>query len=60
MVTSPPSRTPVAGGFFLVLSLMAGVLIGATQGQTTAGFFIGLGVGVTLLVAIWLIDKRRG
>jgi len=55
-----PSRTPVSGGFFLILSLMAGVLIGATQGQTTAGFFIGLGIGLILLVAIWQIDKRRG
>jgi hypothetical protein len=59
-MATPPPRTPIAGGFFLILSLMAGVLIGATQGQTTAGFFIGLGIGLMLVVAIWVIDRRRG
>lgn len=55
----PSSRTPMAGGFLLALSLVVGTVAGAGQGQASIGFVGGLGVGLILLLAIWLIDRAR-
>jgi hypothetical protein len=59
-MASNSSRSPVAGGFLLALSLIAGVVIGIVKGQPTIGFLGGLGVGLVLLVAVWLVDRVRG
>jgi hypothetical protein len=53
------SRTPMAGGFLLAVSLVVGTVLGAGQGQASIGFVAGLGVGLVLLVAVWLIDRMR-
>ncbi|MCX8476017.1 MAG: hypothetical protein MT490_09500 [Sphingomonas sp.] len=58
-MANPSSRTPMAGGFLLALSLVAGTVVGAGQGQASIGFVAGLGVGLLLLLAIWLIDRAR-
>lgn len=58
-MASPSSRTPMAGGFLLALSLVVGTVAGAGQGQASIGFVAGLGVGLILLLAIWLIDRVR-
>ena len=49
----------MAGGFLLALSLVVGTVAGAGQGQASIGFVAGLGVGLILLLAIWLIDRAR-
>ena len=49
----------MAGGFLLALSLRVGTVAGAGQGQASIGFVAGLGVGLILLLAIWLIDRAR-
>lgn len=54
-----PSRTPMAGGFLLAISLLAGTILGAGRGQASIGFVAGLGVGLTLLLLVWLIDRAR-
>ena len=53
------SNAPLAGGFLLCLSLLAGALIGFFLGQPSIGFLAGAGVGLTLLLLIWLLDRRR-
>jgi hypothetical protein len=53
------SRTPMAGGFLLAVSLLVGTVLGAGRGQASIGFVAGLGVGLALLVAVWLIDRIR-
>ena len=58
-MANPSSRTPMAGGFLLALSLLVGTVAGAGQGQASIGFVAGLGVGLILLLAIWLIDRAR-
>lgn len=58
-MANPPSRTPMAGGFLLAVSLLAGAIIGAGQGQASLGFVAGLGVGLILLVIVWAIDRMR-
>ncbi|UZK66105.1 hypothetical protein [Sphingomonas sp. M1-B02] len=53
------SRSPMAGGFLLSLSLIVGVVAGAVQGQASIGFLAGLAVGLVLLTTVWLVDRRR-
>ena len=53
------SRTPMAGGFLLSMSIMIGVIAGAINGQASIGFVAGTAVGLALLLAVWLIDRRR-
>jgi len=57
MATS--TRKPMSGGFLLALSLILGVVLGAWRGQPSLGFIGGLGVGLALLLLVWLIDRRR-
>lgn len=52
------SRTPKAGGFLLAMSIIAGVMIGGFLGQPSVGFLTGTGVGLLLLLAVWLRDRR--
>jgi uncharacterized membrane protein (UPF0136 family) len=49
----------MAGGFLLALSLVVGTVVGAGQGQASIGFVAGLGAGLVLLLAVWLIDRAR-
>lgn len=49
-----PTRSPVAGGAPLALSIVAGAVIGFILGQPTAGILIGAGVGIAIAVLIWL------
>ncbi|MDQ3080467.1 MAG: hypothetical protein M3R03_10790 [Pseudomonadota bacterium] len=53
------SPTPVAGGFFLVLPIIVGFLWGLTNGRAMQGAVAGLGVGLLLAAAVWLIDWLR-
>jgi hypothetical protein len=54
------SNAPLAGGFLLSLSVLAGALIGVFLGQPSIGFLVGVGIGLSLAVLIWLLDRRRG
>ena len=58
MAHSSP-RTPMAGGFLLAVSLIVGAVLGAGRGQASLGLVVGLGVGLVLLAAVWLLDRRR-
>ena len=53
------SPTPMAGGSLLAMSLIVGTVLGAGRGQASIGFVAGLGVGLALLLAVWLIDRAR-
>ena len=53
------TRSPMAGGFLLVLCIFLGVIIGAARGEPSLGFLIGTGLGVAVALAIWLVDRRR-
>jgi len=58
-MTSTPSKTPMAGGFLLALSLIVGVFVGVARGEASFGFLVGLGVGLVLLIAVWIADRLR-
>ena len=53
------STAPLAGGFLLCLCLLAGALIGVFLGQPTIGFLAGAGIGLALLVVLWLVERWR-
>lgn len=58
MATSKSSRGSMAGGSVIAVSVLAGSLIGAFKQQPTAGFLIGLGIGVVVAIAVWLLGRR--
>ena len=53
------TRTPRAGGFFLVAGITAGLVWGAATGQAMRGVLIGTAAGVALALVVWLVDRRR-
>jgi predicted lipid-binding transport protein (Tim44 family) len=57
-MANPNSRFPRAGGALLAGSILGGVLIGAFAGETSIGFLAGLAVGLVLLAAVWLRERR--
>ncbi|HTU11617.1 MAG TPA: hypothetical protein VMG08_12060 [Allosphingosinicella sp.] len=50
---------PLAGGCLLCIALLAGALIGIFNGQPSIGFLVGAGIGLLLVILIWLWDRRR-
>lgn len=55
-----PSSTR-AGGCFLTLFILLGFLYGLSIRNPLKGVLIGLGIGIVLAIATWLIDvQRRG
>jgi len=56
---APDRKAPRAGGVLLALAILAGTLIGVLAGQPSIGFLAGAGIGLLLLILIWLNDRRR-
>lgn len=54
---SPP--TPLAGGCFLTLFILAGFVAGLAIGNPMKGVLGGTAIGAALAGAMWLIDRRR-
>jgi len=53
------STNPTAGGFFLIIAILVGFGIGASQGQQLLGAVAGTLVGTIIAVAMWLRDRNR-
>jgi hypothetical protein len=51
--------TSKAGGFFLTLSILLGLVGGVIMGNTMGGVLIGTAAGVALAMLTWLLDRRR-
>lgn len=49
-----PSRSPVAGGAPLALSIVLGAIIGLVAGEPSLGILIGTGIGIAIALAVWL------
>lgn len=47
-----------AGGFLIAAGVLVGVVGGSFVGEASAGFLIGLGVGVVLALLVWWKDRR--
>ena len=53
------NRPRAAGGFFLIVPIVAGFFYGLTTGQAVGWTFIGMLVGLALATIVWLLDRRR-
>jgi hypothetical protein len=51
-------KFPLAGGALLALSIVFGTVAGSAYWQPSIGFLAGLGVGMLLLVLVYLLDRR--
>ncbi len=52
-------RPSAAGGFFLILAILAGFGLGAHFGIALFGTLAGTLVGTLIAVAVWLKDRKR-
>jgi hypothetical protein len=52
-------RTTKAGGCFLTIFILLGFVFGLSIRNPLKGVLIGLGIGVILAIATWLIDRTR-
>ena len=53
------NRRPLAGGCFLTIFLLLGFLYGLSIRNPLKGTLIGLGIGIVLAIATWLVDSWR-
>ena len=51
-------KSAQAGGFVLAAAIILGAVGGVVAGQPSIGFLTGTGVGLVLLLALWLRDRR--
>ena len=52
-------RPSAAGGFFLILAILAGFAIGAHLGVALLGAIAGTLVGTLIAILVWLKDRKR-
>ena len=52
-------RPPIAGGALLAGAILLGVVVGTLTRESSLGFLAGLVIGLALIGAVWLIDRRR-
>ncbi|MAC10930.1 MAG: hypothetical protein CMN74_01595 [Sphingorhabdus sp.] len=58
-MANPPSKNPVAGGFFIAAGLLIGAIIGIFRGQSSLYMIGGLLIGGAIALAIWLVDRSK-
>lgn len=59
-IDRPRRSASLAGGFFIALGILAGVVTGTIYGQPTIGMLIGTAIGLGLAILLWLVDLLRG
>ena len=52
-------KSPTAGGIFLFLGPVIGVLYGIGRGEPIPWMLYGFGAGIGLALLLWLIDRRK-
>lgn len=55
----PRQRSRMAGGVFIALGLIGGIIVGTLHGQPSIGLLAGVGAGLLLALLVWLVDRRR-
>ena len=49
----------MAGGFFLIVPIVAGFIWGIGTERAMQGAIVGLAVGLLLALLVWLVDRLR-
>jgi hypothetical protein len=47
-----------SGGCLLAFALLAGTFVGMVLGQPSIGFLAGSGLGLILVIAVFLLDRK--
>jgi hypothetical protein len=58
-MSDPKPKFRRAGGALLAASILTGVVAGTVMRQPSIGFLAGLGLGLTIAVVMWLLDRPR-
>jgi peptidoglycan biosynthesis protein MviN/MurJ (putative lipid II flippase) len=54
------SKTPmIAGGVFIAIGMLLGAVFGIYIGQPSAGMVMGLVMGISAAILVWLFDRAR-
>lgn len=53
------SRSPAAGGFPLIVLILAGFAVGVALGAPALGALAGLAAGIVAALLVWRLDARR-
>lgn len=53
------SGSKMAGGIFIVIGLILGIIFGISIGQISLGMISGFAIGCGVAVLIWIIDHGR-
>lgn len=53
------SKKSTAGGVFIALLTIAGVIVGGFMGQPTIGLLAGLVLGIAISLWLWLSQRER-
>ncbi len=53
------SNFPQGGGFLIAAGVLVGAVGGIIAGESSAGFVVGLAVGIAAALLLWRRDKRR-
>ena len=53
------ARTPKAGGFYLMATVLLGFVAGLATGDAMRGVIIGTVIGIAVALGLWLADRRR-
>lgn len=54
-----PRRNAQAGGIFLTILPVVGLLYGIGRGDPIKWLLIGFALGLAVAIAVWLADKRK-
>ncbi|HEV2867086.1 MAG TPA: hypothetical protein VGX37_11285 [Allosphingosinicella sp.] len=54
-----PESFPRAGGALLAGGILVGAVGGTLVGEPSIGFLAGFALGLALLAAVWVADRRR-
>ena len=57
MASKPPRKTPLAGGFIIVIGAIGGAIYGLIHHQPTIGLLVGVGIAVVISVLLWLFSR---
>ena len=52
-------RNAQAGGIFLFLAPVIGLLYGIGRGDPIKWLLVGFAIGVTIAIGVWLVDRKR-
>ena len=57
-MAKPARRDARSGGSLLAIGVIAGAVAGTLAGEPTIGLLAGAGIGLALLLVVWLVDRR--